>query len=354
MPESALWSLAAEGNTRNAQEKNDWIVSQSAMKGKIRNVPSGKTNFPDHSNGRCSDFMIHNRDGGDDVRAFVKKHHKKLGVNLIIWNRTITRFYDKPGIPAGESRPYYGSNPHTDHNHVEFNEKRMSGADIPDNTVKDWDGKSFPGTDAFHIGKRHEAVKVLGEMLEAHGWTGYKVGPGTTFTEVDKKAVQWFQKKQGWKGSDADGYPGPETWKRLMADPAKPAKPEKKTKPAPKIPAPSGRPVGRWYTVKGESGKIPSYDKNGNQLDRTVEYPYNVFVNHWAEARPGVNIGVSTTYGYWSGHLVRGLIHTVEKGETLSSIAAHYGTTWQKIAADTPTLRDPNKLAVGQRLRVNV
>ena len=40
-------------------------------------------------------------------------------------------------------------------------------------------------------------------------------GFDTPFTLADKRAVTWFQKKQGWTGSDADGYPGPETWKRL-------------------------------------------------------------------------------------------------------------------------------------------
>lgn len=57
----------------------------------------------------------------------------------------------------------------------------------------------------------------------------FKIGPGSMFSEADKKNVQDFQKGPGWTDSDADGYPGPETWKRLMAT----VKGEKKPVPAP-------------------------------------------------------------------------------------------------------------------------
>lgn len=87
-----------------------------------------------------------------------------------------------------------------------------------------WDGKSFPGASAFKLGKSHPAVTVLGQRLIAHGFGRfYKVGPGPTFGEADKNATEAFQKVQGWSGSDADGYPGAETWKRLMAAPKKAA-----------------------------------------------------------------------------------------------------------------------------------
>lgn len=82
-----------------------------------------------------------------------------------------------------------------------------------------WDGKTFPGADAFDIGSRHPAVKTLGERLVIHGWKGYKNGPGIPMSETDKNAVRWFQEKQGWSGSGADGIPGPQTWKKLLEDP---------------------------------------------------------------------------------------------------------------------------------------
>lgn len=96
-----------------------------------------------------------------------------------------------------------------------------------------WDGTSFPGPGAFVLGQRHPAVTLLGDRLVKHGWTGYQVGPGPVFTEVDKAGTQWFQQAQGWTGADADGYPGPETWRRLMAQPGSPVP---TPAPAPSVP----------------------------------------------------------------------------------------------------------------------
>ncbi|SFT03991.1 peptidoglycan-binding protein [Marininema halotolerans] len=90
--------------------------------------------------------------------------------------------------------------------------------------------KDFPGRGSFKIGHIDPAVTLLGQRLVAHGFGKfYKKGPGPRFTEVDRKACAAFQRSQGWTGSDADGRPGPETWKRLMADP-----PKSKPKPKPK------------------------------------------------------------------------------------------------------------------------
>lgn len=73
----------------------------------------------------------------------------------------------------------------------------------------------YPGASYFKIGRTSKTITALGKALVKAGFKGYKFGPGPTFTATDKKAVKWFQEKQGWSGSDADGIPGPETWKRL-------------------------------------------------------------------------------------------------------------------------------------------
>ena len=72
-----------------------------------------------------------------------------------------------------------------------------------------------PGASFFRLGRRHPLITELGRACVRAGYKGYRQGPGPTFTLADKRAVTWFQKKQGWTGSDADGIPGPETWKRL-------------------------------------------------------------------------------------------------------------------------------------------
>lgn len=87
----------------------------------------------------------------------------------------------------------------------------------------EWDGHSFPGRDRFQLGDRGPWVTVLGERLVAHGFGGhYSSGPGPRFTAADRACCRSFQLAQGWTGRGADGFPGPETWRRLMAEPAYP------------------------------------------------------------------------------------------------------------------------------------
>lgn len=83
-----------------------------------------------------------------------------------------------------------------------------------------WD---LPST--WTIGSTGDAVTKLGQRLvvwaKHYGLPApYKVGPGPEFTEVDRAAVAAFQRAQGWADEDADGYPGPETFRRLSASPA--------------------------------------------------------------------------------------------------------------------------------------
>ncbi|MES9589951.1 peptidoglycan-binding protein [Streptomyces sp. NPDC094045] len=75
----------------------------------------------------------------------------------------------------------------------------------------------FPGASKFRPGQVNEHVTKLGEALVKKGYGRYySFGPGPRWTESDRRAVQAFQKGQHWSGSDADGYPGPSTWARLM------------------------------------------------------------------------------------------------------------------------------------------
>lgn len=112
-----------------------------------------------------------------------------------------------------------------------------------------WDGKSFPGSSRFYVGVRADWVTYLGRMLVKAGFTGYQDGPGPEFSTVDKAGVRWFQLRQGWTGSDADGIPGAETWSRLQAIYLKPTptpvppKPKPKPTPVPVPPKPKPVPV---------------------------------------------------------------------------------------------------------------
>ncbi|MBN1657889.1 MAG: LysM peptidoglycan-binding domain-containing protein [Anaerolineae bacterium] len=52
-----------------------------------------------------------------------------------------------------------------------------------------------------------------------------------------------------------------------------------------------------------------------------------------------------------SGGQANAVTHTVQQGETLSSIAQRYGTTWQAIA-NASGLQNPNQIYVGQKLTI--
>ncbi|MEU2592370.1 peptidoglycan-binding protein [Streptomyces albidoflavus] len=77
---------------------------------------------------------------------------------------------------------------------------------------------AFPGRAAFGPGKSNTSILRLGQQLVKKGYgKHYRVGPSKDWSEADRRNVKDFQEAQGWSGSDADGYPGPETWNRLFS-----------------------------------------------------------------------------------------------------------------------------------------
>lgn len=89
------------------------------------------------------------------------------------------------------------------------------------------DGASTDKMDpaAYFLGAHGDHVTWLGTRLALHlkarGLKSpYKSGPGPLFTETDRYAVTQIQLALGFRGKDADGYPGEVTLKLLAADPA--------------------------------------------------------------------------------------------------------------------------------------
>ena len=76
----------------------------------------------------------------------------------------------------------------------------------------------FPGPDVFGAGKENDYVLLVGAALTLRSKKYrdlYKEGPSRKWSSVDQAAVTAFQVDQGWKGSDADGIPGKQTWAKL-------------------------------------------------------------------------------------------------------------------------------------------
>ncbi|MFJ5267783.1 peptidoglycan-binding protein [Streptomyces sp. NPDC088358] len=76
----------------------------------------------------------------------------------------------------------------------------------------------FPGRGMFRPGAHNAYITLLGEQLVKKGFGAYYTGgPGPDWGESDRRAVEAFQRTQGWRGGAADGYPGAETWRRVFS-----------------------------------------------------------------------------------------------------------------------------------------
>lgn len=73
----------------------------------------------------------------------------------------------------------------------------------------------FPGTAWFKANPRSPLVTAMGRRLVAEGCSAYSDGPGPQWTESDRKSYAKWQRKQGFGGADADGWPGAKTWAAL-------------------------------------------------------------------------------------------------------------------------------------------
>ncbi|MGR6999949.1 peptidoglycan-binding protein [Yinghuangia aomiensis] len=83
----------------------------------------------------------------------------------------------------------------------------------------------FPGASYFGPGKNNAHVTTLGRGLVARGYGSYyRVGPGPVWSwSADGAATQALQKRMGFTGSDADGIPGPASWRAAVCGISTPA-----------------------------------------------------------------------------------------------------------------------------------
>lgn len=81
---------------------------------------------------------------------------------------------------------------------------------------------AFPGVKHFVLGKSDPAVTTLGKQLVKKGYTHHNDGhhgynPGPRFTKYDQANLRDFQLAHKELKGDADGYPGPLTWRLLFS-----------------------------------------------------------------------------------------------------------------------------------------
>lgn len=76
----------------------------------------------------------------------------------------------------------------------------------------------YPGASYFGPGKNNGHITLLGKQLVKKGFgTHYSSGPGPKWSDSDRKAVAAFQRSRKELRGDADGIPGPLTWRLLFS-----------------------------------------------------------------------------------------------------------------------------------------
>jgi len=73
----------------------------------------------------------------------------------------------------------------------------------------------FPGASFFTARPSSPVITAMGRRLAAEGCGTYAVGPGPRWTEADRRSYAAWQRKLGFRGSEADGWPGRTSWNAL-------------------------------------------------------------------------------------------------------------------------------------------
>ncbi|MFK0179998.1 peptidoglycan-binding protein [Streptomyces xanthochromogenes] len=73
----------------------------------------------------------------------------------------------------------------------------------------------FPGVEFFKSYPSSPIVTAMGKRLVAVDCSAYHSGPGAQFTAADLSSYAKWQRKQGYTGKDADGWPGRKSWDAL-------------------------------------------------------------------------------------------------------------------------------------------
>ncbi|MFI6055495.1 peptidoglycan-binding protein [Streptomyces violascens] len=73
----------------------------------------------------------------------------------------------------------------------------------------------FPGVDFFRSYPQSPIVTAMGRRLVAEGCSAYREGPDPQWTGADVQSYAKWQRKIGYSGGAADGWPGRKSWDAL-------------------------------------------------------------------------------------------------------------------------------------------
>jgi hypothetical protein len=90
--------------------------------------------YPDQTPVVRARDITHDPEGGLDCRVLVGAllRSRDPRILYVIWDETIWRSYDRPGLPAWKPQPYTGANPHTKHCHISVSaDPRLFDSEAP-------------------------------------------------------------------------------------------------------------------------------------------------------------------------------------------------------------------------------
>lgn len=77
------------------------------------------------------------------------------------------------------------------------------------------DYEPFPGSDFFQSSVSSPIIEAMGYRLIEENCSAYSGGPDSQWSEADRRSYSKWQHKLGYRGEDADGDPGPQSWEKL-------------------------------------------------------------------------------------------------------------------------------------------
>ncbi|RYQ18668.1 GH25 family lysozyme [Bifidobacterium pseudolongum] len=209
----------------------------------------------------------------------------------------------------------------------------------------------------YSMASRYAQVAAVAKKLDCGLWiaeyadmdpTGYQAHPwreGAYGCAIRQYASTG--RLNGW-GGDLDlniAYMTRDQWAKYVNPGGKPAPAPAKPAPAPAKPAPAPKPAGRTYTVvagdtlSGIAAKLgvsPSAISGYRSGNPNLIYPGEVLKINGGNTAPKP----------------AGRTYTVVAGDTLSGIAARYGTTYQALAAKNG-IANPDLIYSGQVLKID-